>query len=254
VVLARITTETDLANAISGAEVVVEAVPENLSLKRRVFAGLEKLCRAEAILASNTSTFMPSKLAESLAHPQRFLVMHYWNPAHLMPLVEVVPHPRTEPTAVSRVTALLESCGKRPVLVRSEVPGFIGNRLAFALQREAMALVAKGVATPEDIDAVARAGFGRRIPVSGIFATADLGGLDVYSAICDQLFPDLCQDAAAPAALHQLVARGCLGVKSGRGWYEYTPAQITALRAELSEELIARAKHDRDDQEAGHAN
>lgn len=244
-VLARIENVPKLAEAVAGAELVVEAVPERLELKRQVFAELEKLCGHDTILASNTSTFMPSMLAEGLRHPERLLVAHYWNPAHLLPLVELVPHPRTAPEVLERVRALLLQCGKRPIVLKKEVLGFIGNRLAFALQREAMDLVAKGVASPEDIDAVASTSFGRRIPVSGVFGTADLGGLDVYAAICDSIFPDLCADKGAPAALKALVARGRLGAKTGAGWRDYTAEEIATLREALSAELIRQAKRDR---------
>jgi len=250
-VLALVTADLNLARAVAGVEVAVEAVPEDLALKRRVFGELERQAGDETILASNTSSIMPSRLAEGMAHPRRLLVAHYWNPAHLMPLVELVPHPGTAPAIVDRMRELLTACGKCPVLVHSEVPGFIGNRLAFALQREAMALVEQGVAAPEDIDAVVRSGFGRRIPVSGIFATADLGGLDVYAAICDQIFPDLSRDAATPAILRRMVEQRSLGVKTGGGWYHYPPERAAALRAQLEEELIARARQDRDGKGAG---
>jgi 3-hydroxybutyryl-CoA dehydrogenase len=244
-VLARIDCVSRIDDAVDGAEVVIEAVPEDLRLKRRVLADLEGRCPRRTILASNTSTFMPSLLAAELRYPERMLVTHYWNPAHLMPLVEVVPHTGTAPTVLRWVKALLQRCGKRPLLLRKEVPGFIGNRLAFALQREAMDLVAKGVASPAEIDVVASSSFGRRIPVSGIFGTADLGGLDVYLAICKSIFPDLCTDKGPPAALLKLVKQGRLGVKSGAGWSRYTAGQVQALREDLIEELVRQAKRDR---------
>lgn len=247
-VLARIAFVPALDEALIRAEMVLEAVPEDLALKQRVFEDLERRCGNEVILASNTSTFMPSKLAEGRRHPERLLVVHYWNPAHLLPLVELVPHAGTSPAIVENVRALLLACGKRPIQLKKEVPGFIGNRLAFALQREAMDLVAQGVATPDDIDAVASASFGRRIPVTGIFGTADLGGLDVYAAICDSIFPSLCADQGAPEALKAQLAQGRKGVKSGAGWRDYTPAEIDALRAALSNALIAYAQRDRETQ------
>lgn len=243
-VLTRVECKTDLDEAVAGAELILEAVPEDLELKRRIFADLERKSPSRTILASNTSTFVPSLVATGLAHPERMVVMHYWNPAHLIPLVEVVPHPRSTAAVLDRVMAVLKHCAKRPVLLRKEAPGFIGNRLAFALQREAMDLVAKGVASPEDIDAVARSGFGRRIPVSGIFGTADLGGLDVYLAVCRSIFPELCAEKTVPPALEQLVEQGRLGVKSGAGWSQYTPEQIQALRVALTEELVRQAKRD----------
>lgn len=245
-VLRRVVCTPEPSQALAEAELVIEAVPEDLTLKHRVLRELEAACSGQAILASNTSTFMPSKLAAVLRLPGRLLVAHYWNPAHLVPLVELVPHGQTTPEALAVVHELLVACGKRPIVVKKETPGFIGNRLAFALQREAMHLVAQGVATPDDIDAAARTGFGRRIPVSGIFGTADLGGLDVYAAICDTLFPELCADRTAPELLRQRVAAGKLGVKTGAGWREYPPAAQAAMRAALEEELIRQARRDRE--------
>ncbi len=246
-IVARIICEPELAAAVAEADLVIEAVVEKLEVKRQLFRHMDGLCRVETILASNTSTFEPSQLAlDSVADERRkrFLVMHYWNPAHLMPLVELVPHPHVLSGVIEDVKSLLRDCGKTPVVVRKEIPGFIGNRLAFALQREAMDLVGKGVASPEDIDTVARMGFGRRIPVSGIFGTADLGGLDVYLEISRGLFPQLCNDSTTPAVLEQLVAKGDFGVKSGAGWKQYSAGEIAALREAVTAELIRQLKRD----------
>lgn len=237
----------DLGRAVDGATVVIEAVSENLAIKRTVFVELERLTEAETILASNTSTFMPSVLAEGLSHPERLLVLHYWNPAHLVPLVEVVPHAVTSTDVVEACRELLSRCGKQPVLLAQEVEGFIGNRLAFAVQREAMDLVARGIATPEAIDTVVKTGFGRRMPVSGVFGTADLGGLDVYQAVCQSLFPNLAADTEVPAGLAEKVKAGKLGVKTGEGWSRYDETSGEALREAVAEELIRLAKRDRTD-------
>lgn len=246
-VLDRITGVRRLEDAVAGADLVIEAVLEKIQLKQQIFTQLDRLCPPETVLASNTSTFAPSVMAFGLQHgerKQRFLVMHYWNPAHLMPLVELVPHPESLPSVVEEIRALLVRCGKAPVIVRKEIDGFIGNRLAFALQREALALVEQGVATPEDIDTVAKTGFGRRIPVTGIFGTADLGGLDVYLEICRSLFPQLNADRTVPMQLKRRVANGNLGVKTGRGWNTYTPEQLTALTDSLTRELIRQLQRD----------
>lgn len=241
----------DLDEAVRDAVLILEAVSEDLPLKQRIFAELEKKCPPDIIFASNTSTFIPSALAAGLQHPERVVVMHYWNPAHLIPLVEVVPHAGTLPAVLARVKELLEACGKRPVVLTSEVAGFIGNRLAFALQREAMELVARGVATPEAIDDVVRLGFGRRIPVSGVFGTADLGGLDVYRAVCGSVFPDLCNDQGVPDALARLVEQGRLGVKTGAGWSTYTERQAQELRLAVAKELIRHARIDQEKRSNG---
>ncbi|MDB6169861.1 MAG: 3-hydroxybutyryl-CoA dehydrogenase [Verrucomicrobia bacterium] len=252
-VVARIRLEPEFESAAAGADLVIEAVPEKMQLKQRLFMQLDRVCGPQAILASNSSTFVPSSMAVGFVSTERkarFLVMHFWNPAHLMPLVEIVPHPDASPPVVDSVMALLVRCGKRPVVVRKEIAGFIGNRLAFALQREAMDLVAKGVASPEDIDTVAKNSFGRRIPITGIFGTADLGGLDVYLEVCRSLFPDLCSDRTPPAALGNLVRHGRLGIKSGEGWNRYTEAQIALLNESLTRELVHQLHRARRDEKA----
>lgn len=246
--LARISFETRMDVSVAGVDLVIEAVRENLHLKLQVFTKLDRICAPEVVLASTTSTFVPTALAAGLVNPGRkgrFLVMHYWNPAHLIPLVEVVPHGETKPEVLEFVRTLLVQCDMLPVLLRKETPGFIGNRLAFALQREAMSLIANGVATAEDIDQVVTSGFGRRVPVTGIFGTADLGGLDVYLAICRQLFPDLSNDTNPPAILARQVDQGKLGVKTGEGWKKYSPEQVSLLYEALTKELIHQARQDR---------
>lgn len=245
-ILERVEERESLAATAEGADLVVEAVSEVLALKQGLFRELERLVPPPAILASNTSSLMPSWLAEGMDTPERVLVAHYWNPAHLIPLVELVPGPSTEPETVERMRRLYEGMGKRPAVIRREVPGFIGNRLQFALYREALALVQEGVATPEDIDAVVRASFARRLPVTGLFGTMDLAGLDVMEAICRVLFPGLAAAEIPPPALSDRVAAGRLGVKTGAGWYDYAEDQGAALRQALMEELIRCAKQDRE--------
>jgi 3-hydroxybutyryl-CoA dehydrogenase len=246
-VIGRIACPAVLDEAIAGAGLVIEAVPEKLQLKLRVFMELERKTGPQVILASNTSTFMPSSLAVGLVNPAtaaRLVVMHYWNPAHLIPLVEVVPHLRALPEMVERVKALLELCGKHTVVLRKELPGFIGDRLAFALQREAIRMVESGVASAEEIDSVARAGFGRRIPVTGIFRTADFGGLDVYRSVSEQIFPSLCNDYAVPESLKRRVQAGMLGVKTREGWHKYNEREVEEWQLRLTENLVYHARAD----------
>jgi 3-hydroxybutyryl-CoA dehydrogenase len=240
----RLRLTSKLEEAVAAVDWVIEAVPEDLRLKRVTLEALEAVCPPETILASNSSTLMPSRLAETLKFPDRLLIAHFWNPAHLVPLVEIVPHAGTSGATTDWVRAELERWGKRAIVLRRETPGFVGNRLAFALQREAMSLVTQGVASPEEIDAVVRWGFGRRIPITGVFRTADLGGLDVYAAICALLFPDLSRETEVPAPLADLVARGRLGMKSGEGWYRYEPGEIDAWRERIAGALLAQLKQD----------
>lgn len=233
----------ELAAAVAGVDYVAEAVPEDLEVKRRVYAELDRLCPPQVILASNTSGLLPSALADGLAHPERLLVAHYLNPPYLLPVVEVVPGPRTSPAVVECTIGLLRSIGKRPVLVRREVPGFLANRLQAALYREALALVAQGVATIEDIDTIVRDGIGRRLSVLGPFQVMDLAGLDVWHAIGAYLTAELSNAAELPL-LAERVAQGALGAKAGRGFYEWPPDLLQALTARRDRALIQRAHFD----------
>ncbi len=235
----RIRATTILADAVTGADLVVEAVSEDLALKRRLFAEMDDLCPPEVILASNTSSYMPSLLASAVRRPERLLVTHYFNPAHLLPLVEVVPNPRTTPEVVDRVVRLLARIGKTPVVVRREVPGFVGNRLQMAILREAMALVEAGVATPADIDAVVTAGFGRRLGVAGPFAIADMAGLDVNLRVMEELLPSMAAGSEPPRMLREAVAAGRLGTKSLAGVYEWTATSARAAREQVGNALLA---------------
>ncbi|MBM3458942.1 MAG: 3-hydroxyacyl-CoA dehydrogenase family protein, partial [Armatimonadetes bacterium] len=154
VVLSRITPCRGLADTVCEADLVIEAISEDLERKQRLFEQLAFYSPSDAVLASNTSSFMPSELAGWTGRAERVLVTHYFNPAHLIPLVELVPGPETDPRVIEELKTLYRDLGKHPVVVRREVPGFIGNRLQFALLREALALVESGVASPEDVDTV----------------------------------------------------------------------------------------------------
>ena len=239
---ATIRTTTDLAGAVADADVVVEAVYERLPLKHEIFRELDRHAPPGAMLASNTSTFVPSVLAEATTRPERVLVAHYFNPPHLIPLVEVVPGARTAEETVQTMAALLTRVGKEPVVVRQEAPGFIANRLQSALRREALSIVARGIATPQDVDRVVRMGFGRRLAVAGPFELTELIGLDLALAIAEQLYPTLESSPEPPAMLRDKVARGELGVKTGQGFYGWTPEGAAALRERVGRALIAIAR------------
>jgi 3-hydroxyacyl-CoA dehydrogenase len=238
----RIRTSAVLAEATAGADYVVEAAPEDLELKRGLFAELDRLCPAGTILASNTSTFPPSTLAAATRRPERVVVTHYFNPPYLLPLVEVVRGPATAEATVATAASLLRGIGKCAVVVQQEAPGFIGNRLQLAVVREALSIVAQGLATPEDVDLVIRTGFGRRMAVAGIFETCDAAGLDTVLAVAGQLFPAIESSPEVPALLGEKVARGELGLKSGKGFYDWPPAEAEALRERIGNALIEIAR------------
>jgi 3-hydroxybutyryl-CoA dehydrogenase len=236
---ARLNLTSDLAAAVGDAEVVIEAVFEDLAIKQALFRQLDALAPPAAILASNTSTFMPSLLAESTERPAQVLVAHYFNPPHLLPLVELVRGPATADATIATMRDLYQRIGKRPVVVQKEAPGFVGNRMQVALLREALSIVEQGIATPEEVDTVIKSGFGRRLSVAGVFEVFDAAGWDVTLAVLDQLLPAISATNEAPVFVREKVAQGDLGIKSGRGFYDWTPEQAAALRARIAQALVA---------------
>lgn len=240
----RILFTTSLEEAIGEATFILEVVPEKLQLKRDLYKQLESLVDPSVIIASNTSGFKPSLLAEGMNHPERFIVAHFWNPGHLIPLVEVVNGERTQEEATARTMALLKAMNKKPILLNKELPGFIGNRLQYALFREAQALLDAGAASKEDIDAAVTYSIGRRLPVTGPLMTADMGGLDVFSAISNYLFEDLADDQRSGKILSQLVDQHKLGDKTGQGFYEWTPDVSEKINRKREQTLIQFLKND----------
>ncbi|MCC7024230.1 MAG: 3-hydroxyacyl-CoA dehydrogenase family protein [Thermomicrobiales bacterium] len=238
----RIAMTADLRAAVAAADLVIEAVTEDLEVKRAIFRDLDAFAPPHAILASNSSTFMPSLMAAATNRPERVIVAHYFNPPHLLPLVELVRGEQTSDETVETLRALYTSIGKRPAVVQKEAPGFVGNRLQMALYREALAIVAAGIATPHDVDTIIKTGFGRRLSVAGVFEVFDAAGLDVTLAVADQLFPEIDNATAAPPFLRERVARGDLGVKSGRGIYDWPPEEALALRSRIGAALTAIAR------------
>lgn len=234
----RVRTSTDLGEVVRDADFVIEAVSEDLALKQRIFADLDQLAPEHAILASNSSTFMPSSVASATSRPDKVLVTHYFNPPYLVPVVEIVRHEGTSDETFDTAFALFERIGKRPVRVQKEALGFIGNRLQAALVRECFSLVEKGVASPEDIDAVVRYGLGRRLSVAGPLEIADVAGLDIYSALTSYILPDLDDSTAPPNAISDNVEKGNLGVKTGQGTYSWTTESSEEVRQRIAKALI----------------
>ncbi|WP_434401557.1 3-hydroxyacyl-CoA dehydrogenase NAD-binding domain-containing protein [Planococcus sp. 11815] len=240
----RIRFTTSLKEAVQNATFILEVVPENLQLKRDLYKQLESLVDQSVIIASNTSGFKPSLLAEEMAHPERFIVAHFWNPGHLIPLVEVVNGERTQAETTERTMALLKSMNKKPILLNKELPGFIGNRLQYALFREAQALLDAGAASKEDIDAAVTYSIGRRLPVTGPLMTADMGGLDVFSAISNYLFEELSDDQRSGKVLSELVEQQKLGDKTGEGFYNWEPEVSEGINRKREQTLIQFLKND----------
>jgi 3-hydroxybutyryl-CoA dehydrogenase len=241
-VLARIHPSTRLVDAAAQADVVIEAVFENLELKQAIFAQLDQAAPPHTILASNTSTLLPSKLAAATQRPDKVLIAHYFNPPFLLPLVELVRHAATSDETVMTMHALVSKIGKKPAIVQKEVPGFIGNRLQFAMLREALSIVEQGIARPEDVDIVVKNGFGRRLAAAGPFELGELGGWDVYLAVLQYIQPRIDASAEVSAMLREKVEAGELGVKTLQGFYEWTPETAQALREHVAKVLATVAR------------
>ncbi len=241
--LARIEPAEGLEAACAGVQMVVEAVPENLALKQEIFAELGRLCPAEAVLASNTSGLSISALGRASGRPGQVVGAHFWNPPHLLPLVEVVRGEETTTATMEFTAAVMTRIGKEPVMVNRDLPGFVGTRLHQALIREAFYLVEQGVASAADVDKVVKASFGRRLAVTGPLETCDLGGLDVFLAAAGS-WADLSNAAAPSPLLAQAVEQGRLGAKSGRGLYDWDPQTLERILREREAVLIHFLKRD----------
>jgi 3-hydroxybutyryl-CoA dehydrogenase len=237
-ILSRIHTTPDLAQACASADVVIEAISENLSLKQQLFAELDRICPASTILCSNTSVISITQIGERARGRERILGTHFWNPPYLIPLVEVVRTEFTAPGCMDAVFDLLSSVGKVPVRVQKDVPGFIANRMQHALWREAFALIDEGVCDPETVDIAVRNSFGFRLPALGPVANADLVGLDLTLAIHDYILPHLNTSHVPSTTLRSRVEKNQLGFKTGSGFLAWTEESIAAAREGLTTYLL----------------
>lgn len=223
-------------------DLVIEAAPERLDVKQAIFAELERLAKPDTPLCSNSSALPIGRIGEGLATQRRMVGAHYFMPAHLVPGVEVVQSERTDPVVADRVAEHLESIGKVAIRVRRDLPGFLANRLQHALAREAFSLMDRGIATAEDIDNAVRFAFGFRYIAAGPVLQKDHAGLDVHAAAAATIYPDLCNASVPSAVLTGLVAAGHLGMKTGRGFYEWTPERIKAEKARYEAALAAAGR------------
>jgi 3-hydroxybutyryl-CoA dehydrogenase len=225
---------------------VQEALPESVELKHATFKRLSDRISRDAIVASTSSTISPSHLADAVMHPDRFLVAHWLNPAHIIPLVEVVAGPRTAPPTVDRTLRLLERLGKTPVRC-ADSPGFIGPRIQVLLMNEAVRLVEEGVATPEDVDRAFRAGMGFRYASIGIFEFIDWGGVDILYRASRYMSEALGDDRFKPAQLvERKMAYNELGPKTGRGFFDYSGDRRATFETAKIRALLRQLKRERE--------
>ncbi|MBU1154206.1 MAG: 3-hydroxyacyl-CoA dehydrogenase family protein [Proteobacteria bacterium] len=226
--LERISTTTSLPSALQEADFVTEAAPENLELKQELFAQMDRHAPERAILASNTSMLSISRFGAEVRDQGRLIITHWFNPPHIVPVVEVVMGQGTSEQTKEAVFELLGGIGKTPVLVNKEIPGFLVNRIQTAMFREVLSLLEMGVASAEDIDRAISGSFGLRLSVQGVLKTMDLAGLDLMLKGCSYLFGHIAGGTEAPEVLRQKVAKGELGAKTGQGFFSYAEATLGA--------------------------
>lgn len=230
----RLTLQPELKEAVSEAEIVIEAVPEKIEIKKDVYSQLDAYCLPNAIIASNTSSLPLPEIFPDF-RSGNFCVAHFFNPPPIVPLVELVKNDKADPEKISVLKEALEACGKTVVVVNKFVKGFLINRLQTALSREALYLLEQGIVSAEDLDKAAKASIGFKAVWQGFFDTMDYIGLDTVSFVYDIIYPELCNDQKTPEIIHDMVKEGKLGTKSGQGFYSY------------DEETLAKVNHDRRD-------
>ena len=236
--LVRLSSSTSLEQAASGADLVIESGPEDLRYKQALFEQLDRTSTKTAILASNTSSLSITQIARQCRYRDRIMTAHFWNPPLLVPLVEIVCGDDTEPRLAGDLRTLLAACGKVPVMVRKDRPGQLGNRLQVAMIREAANMIAEGIASAEDIDLAIQNGLGLRFPAYGLLTHQDNVGLDLTLAVNAYVSPDLYRSPDPPPYLRELVARGDLGAKTGRGFFDWTQRSADDAKAKRDQFLI----------------
>ncbi len=238
----KIKTTVDLKEAVEDCDFIVEALPEVIDLKKEIFVKLDEFCPPRTILSSNTSGLSLTEMTSEIRRKDQAVIAHWWNPPHIIPVVEIVKGKATSDQTVDLTYQLLTKVGKKPVRILKEVPGFLGNRLQFALYREALACLENGVASAEDIDLAVRGTFGFRLPTIGPLETSDLGGLETFLYICQYLFKELDRSTEAPEVLKGKVEQNKLGVKTGEGFFPYPGEKAEEIIKERDRQFLQRLK------------
>ena len=225
-----------------GVSWVIETVAEDVDLKRELFAWLDRSVPAGVPIGSNSSGFPISKIAAGLNTRSRMFNAHYFMPAHLVPLVEVALGEDSDPELGESVCALYRRAGKRPVLVKKDIPGFLANRIQHALMREALAIIDSGIASPEDVDAAVRYSFGFRYAAAGPVLQKEISGWDSMARAAAEIYPSLSNADALASCVTGLIAQGRTGMKAGAGFIEWSPEEVKAQRAAYEKRLQAAFK------------
>jgi 3-hydroxyacyl-CoA dehydrogenase len=238
----NLTITGDQAAAVRDADFVVETVPERVDIKQAVFTELEGQVRPDTILASNTSGIPITKLGEAVTTPHRVVGMHWSNPPHVIPVIEVIRGERTDQATIDATNRVVERIGMVPAEVKRDVPGFVENRILYAIMREALHLLDEGVATAEDIDKITKWGIGYKLAVIGPLELLDVAGLDIYTAVASYLNKDLSNESGISSTVTSKVEAGKLGLKTQGGLFEYTPEKIQQLQQQRGRLLLASKK------------
>jgi 3-hydroxyacyl-CoA dehydrogenase len=241
-ILGRLLPTTSLAEAVGDADFVIEAVPEVLDLKRTTFAAVEAAAPVGAPLASNTSGISITEIAAGMGDPSRVIGMHWWNPPHVVRVVEIIRGNRTGEATFRATRDLVVQVGKKPVVCQKDVPGFLGNRILYAMLREALHCYEEGIGTAEDIDAMVREAFALKLAFMGPMALLDLAGMDIYQSVAQYVNPHLCNAAAASPTAVEMVQRGTLGIKTGKGFYDYTNVSLADLATRRGQQMAGLLK------------
>ena len=238
VAMSHVKTTLDLKEALAQSDFVIEAATENMDLKKEIFREADALSPDRAILATNTSGLPIAEISAATHRPSKIIGTHFWNPPYLLRAVEVVRTIGTADETVQLTCDLLKKAGKKPVVVKKDIPGQVGIRILYAMLREAMSLVENGVASPEDIDTVVKEALGTRLPVVGVLELADLSGVDLVLMVSKRLFKDLNSDPQPSEFLENMVAEGRTGIKSSKGFYDWTSDSIAATIRKRDQHLL----------------
>jgi 5-formyl-3-hydroxy-2-methylpyridine 4-carboxylate dehydrogenase len=231
-----------LAACVAGADLVIETVPEDLDLKIQVFRDIEAHAPDTCILASDTSGIPITRIQAGTRIPGRVIGMHWSNPPHIIPMIEVIAGEQTDPKAAAALVEVIRRCGHLPITIAKDVPGFVENRVLYAVMRECLDLVEQGVIDPQDLDACVSWGIGYKLAVVGPMALLDMAGLDVYAAVAGYLNKELSARTDVAEYIGERTAQRKLGIKTGSGIYDYTPEKIAELQSARARKLVAVRK------------
>ena len=226
---ARLNTSADLSAAASKADLIIEAIYENLEAKQKLFKELDSLADPSTPILSNTSGLRITDISSKMQHPERTLAAHFWLPAHLIPLVEIVIGEKSSPELAEHIKEILAGWGKTPVIVKKDLPGQLANRILQAVIREAVNIVEIGLASPEDVDKAIQMGMALRFPVWGPLEHVDAVGFEICKSVQDTVLPEISDRKQASPLFAEMMDAGCSGVKSGEGFYNWSQKDINTL-------------------------